>query len=72
MAQRTFPEKHWQGAVGIENLALIQEMDLQCADFGVRIASNGQVWCCVNGIAFVRFRPLSPEMQKALGIKKEI
>ena len=72
MAQRTFPETHRQGSVSIQNLELIQEMDLRCADFGVQIASNGQVWCCVNGIAFVRFRPLSPEMQKALGIKKEI
>jgi hypothetical protein len=57
MSQRTFPEKHWRGSVGIENLEFIKEMVLSDADFGVQIASNGQVWVCVNGIAFVRFKP---------------
>ena len=55
--QRTYPEAHRVGYVSVENLELVQGMDLTQADFGIQIASNGQVWICVNGIAFIRFKP---------------
>jgi hypothetical protein len=58
MRQRTFPETHRRGSIAIENLDLIREMDLQSADFGVQVSSDGRVWACVNGISFVRFRPV--------------
>lgn len=26
-------------------------------DFGIQIATDGRVWVCINGIAFLRFKP---------------
>lgn len=68
MKQRTFPETHRTGHVSIENLEMIQQMDLLHADFGIQIASNGQAWICVNGVAFVRFKPKLEE--DAIGSRK--
>ncbi len=27
-------------------------------DFGLRVAKDGRVWICINGIMFLRFRPV--------------
>lgn len=51
------PETHTQGMVSLENLDLIKEMDLLDADFGIQIAHDGRVWICINGVAFIRFKP---------------
>jgi len=26
-------------------------------DFGIQIAKDGRVWVCINGVAFLRFKP---------------
>ncbi len=26
-------------------------------DFGMQVAKDGRVWICINGIAFLRFKP---------------
>jgi hypothetical protein len=46
---------HQQGHLSIENMP-----DLEClgnCDLGVRVLPDGRVWLCVNGIAFIRFKP---------------
>jgi hypothetical protein len=63
MKQRTFPETHRRGHISVENLDLVQQMNLLNADFGVQISSDGRVWVCVNGIAFVRFKPRAHESE---------
>ena len=62
--QRAFPETHRQGRVSLENLDFIKEMDLQDADFGIQICIDGRVWVCINGIAFIRFKPAIKEVTK--------
>lgn len=54
-----FPEKHMQGRLSIENKEMVEEMlkDLKPVDFGVQISEDGRVWICINGAAFLRFKP---------------
>ena len=26
-------------------------------DLGIRIAEDGRVWICINGVSFIRFKP---------------
>jgi hypothetical protein len=53
------PETHVQGHVSIENAEQIAGMDLTDCDLGVQIAWDGRLWLCVNGVAWVRFKPNS-------------
>jgi hypothetical protein len=58
-----FPETHQNGIVSIENLPDELECDpghMKC-DFGIHIASDGRVWICIDGIAFIRFSPHANE-----------
>lgn len=54
-----YEETHQTGTLMVENLELVQERlranGLAC-DFGVKIAGDGRVWVCVDGIAFLRFK----------------
>ena len=45
------------GAVSMDNPDLIRRLDLTDCEFGVQISEDGRVWVCVNGIAFLRFKP---------------
>ena len=51
------PEFHQQGFISIESLDTFKGVDLLNADLGVQIAEDGRVWICINGIAFLRFKP---------------
>jgi streptogramin lyase len=52
-----YNEQHAIGHLSIENVELILEMDKMNSDIGVQIAKDGRIWICINGIAFIRFRP---------------
>lgn len=52
-----FPETHQTGFVQIHNRDIIDQQDLGSADFGLQVASDGRVWVCINGVAFIRFKP---------------
>jgi hypothetical protein len=51
------PEIHQQGLLSMENLESIQNIDMLDCDFGLQTATDGRVWVCINGIAFLRFKP---------------
>jgi hypothetical protein len=51
------PETHINGHCSVENLEAIQAMDLQHCNFGYQVSHDGRVWICVNGVAFIRFKP---------------
>jgi hypothetical protein len=51
------PETHQQGHLSIENLDLIKSSDLHNCDVGIQTSPDGRIWLCVNGIAFIRFKP---------------
>ena len=50
-------ETHQQGMLQIHNDILIGEMNLMDCDFGIQTSADGRVWICVNGVAFLRFKP---------------
>jgi len=52
--------------MSMENIpeAIKQGGALMDCDFGVQIARDGRVWICVDGVAFIRFLPKVPEIQK--------
>jgi hypothetical protein len=43
--------------VSLENLEFVTEQNLFNCDFGIQIATDGRVWICINGSAFIRFKP---------------
>lgn len=59
-------ETHIRGHVSLENpedadmaLSAASEGD-GSVDFGIQINEDGRVWICINGIAFLRFKPTWP------------
>ena len=47
-------EVHLKGVLTIEKA---MEQGGKIADLGIQIARDGRVWICVNGEAFIRFKP---------------
>jgi hypothetical protein len=52
------PETHQQGHVSMENAIDIADMNLMDCDFGIQTHRDGRVWVCINGVAFLRFKPV--------------
>jgi hypothetical protein len=58
LQNHSYPETHWRGKVSFENLDdIIRFIDRDNVDFGLQVAHDGRVWVCLDGIAFVRFKP---------------
>lgn len=55
-----YPETHMMGNISIEN---IPEKPISYGDIGVQIAGDGRIWICINGIAFLRFKPELPSIK---------
>lgn len=60
------PETHSQGWIMLHNEEEIKQQDLTDADFGLQIAPDGRVWVCINGIAFLRFKPARQRLLTAV------
>ena len=59
---KEYRETHQQGHISIENKDMILDRENDFGqtiqgDFGIQIAKDGRVWICINGIAFIRFKP---------------
>ena len=54
---RDYPETHQKGLITIEQ---IPEKSL-IGNFGIQIAKDGRIWICIDGVATIRFKPLSKE-----------
>jgi len=50
----SYPEIHQSGYLSIEKCI---PKSLKECDFGVQIAEDGRIWVCVDGDAFLRFKP---------------
>ena len=48
-------ETHDQGIISIEQVPFIKAFK---GDLGIQIAHDGRVWICIDGIAFLRFKPM--------------
>ena len=57
---KPYQETHQQGFMSIENIPVdienLTATAIRC-DFGIQIAEDGRIWICIDGIAFIRFRP---------------
>ena len=62
---KDYPETHQKGLITIEQ---IPEKSL-IGNFGIQIARDGRIWICIDGVAAIRFKPLSKEAFEFL--KKE-
>lgn len=51
---KEYPEQHAEGIISIEK---IPDSKLIKGDLGIQISKDGRVWICIDGIAFLRFRP---------------
>jgi hypothetical protein len=66
---KAYPETHQEGLVEVENLDIIffnfhqTPYFLENADVGVKVSEDGRVWICINGVAFLRFKPIEKKEQ---------
>jgi len=51
---RDYPETHQRGVISIENIPDKKHFQ---GDLGIQITKDGRIWMCIDGIAFVRFKP---------------
>lgn len=51
---KEYPETHQTGFISIEN---IPDKKTIIGDLGIQIAKDGRIWICIDGVAFIRFRP---------------
>ena len=60
-----YPETHQRGYLTIEKdlPKLLKDCDL-----GIQISSNGRVWVCIDGQAFLRFHP---HLKKIVSISRK-
>jgi len=56
---KEYPETHQKGAIEVNHKALGGggQRVLVDHDFGIQIAKDGRVWICIDGVAFIRFKP---------------
>lgn len=68
---RAYPETNQKGVISIENLP--EEFGLRSTPmgtphmegaFGIQIAEDGRIWVNVDGVAFLRFKPLPGREKK--------
>ena len=55
---KEYPESHQYGIISIENMPSNNHLE---GDIGIQIAKDGRIWVCINGIAFIRFKPKEKE-----------
>ena len=60
---KAYSETHQQGFLSVE--AVITKSIMDC-DFGVQIADDGRVWICIDGQAFLRFKPIRKDKNEEL------
>jgi len=66
-----YPETHMRGNIQFSNYKVDQTgeyytnitsamnpMGKKCCDFGIQIAEDGRVWICIDGVSFLRFKPI--------------
>jgi hypothetical protein len=64
---KAYPETHMVGYITVENVPDELRRGVGMAlhgDLGIQIAEDGRIWVCINGIAFLRFKPSSNSEMK--------
>lgn len=61
---REYPERHTYGHLSIENKDHILELLTKAehkVDVGLQVGIDGRIWLCVDGLAFIRLKPMKKE-----------
>ncbi len=58
-----YPVIHQEGLLSIEKAFSTTEHH---CDLGIQVAPDGRIWVCVNGDAYIRFKPISKETYETL------
>lgn len=58
-----YKELHQEGIISIHKDG---KEEMIHADIGIQISHDGRIWLCIDGKAFVRFRPMSKEHYKKI------
>ena len=56
MESKEYPVRYQKGILSIENKVACNLHGKE-VELGVQVAHDGRVWVCVNGQAFIRFKP---------------
>ena len=60
-------ETHMSGMITIENKKeTISNDDVIFGNIGIQISRDGRIWVCINGISFLRFKPLGKQQMEGL------
>ena len=55
---KEYPETHQEGTILLENMPAELHYTMRMkGKLGIQVAKDGRVWVCINGIAFIRFKP---------------
>jgi hypothetical protein len=54
---KTIDETHQEGLLSIE----MPNVESQICALGIQTARDGRIWVCINGQAFIRFKPIEKE-----------
>lgn len=58
---KEYKELHQTGHISLSYMPeKLFEQNYLHGDFGIQIAEDGRVWVCIDGIAFLRFKPGEP------------
>lgn len=61
---KQIPETHQQGMLTVENDEAVRSLDQMDCDFGLQVHTDGRVWICINGVAWIRFKPFRKSMAR--------
>lgn len=53
---KEYPEVQQEGLISIENSELLRN-GISKGYLGIQIAKDGRIWICIDGVAFLRFKP---------------
>lgn len=59
---KDYPETHQKGYLSVEQS--LTKTNIQKCDFGIQITKDGRIWICIDGMAFLRFKPITQPKQK--------
>jgi len=57
MKIKSYDELHMDGLLSLENDIFDRTVGVVTGDVGIKIAEDGRMWMCWNGMAFLRFVP---------------
>lgn len=56
---KVIDEVHQRGLLSIEK----KGVDSQICEVGIQTAEDGRIWICVDGEAFIRFKPMKGDYE---------